>query len=240
VSAEINKQQVITASPKSVQCRSQTICMPSYLNTSRSCAHKLTSNPNFFAIFASVLLRIIWTGIVERFGRTAVSTIEEAHFESFMALLREEAQQPHSQFNGFQYDILRRPTDSVNQVGNRLVMSAAIGNKFIDCTHLLSDDDVQDKLLEVAPLWKLSATDEDEYAFIFRSFTCKNFQRAMDALNAFGVIAERENHHPDFHLTNYRDVLVEIWTHKLKGVTENDILLAQMLDKEVPIKYSPK
>ena len=45
-------------------------------------------------------------------------------------------------------------------------------------------------------------------------FTAKNFQAAMDALQAMGTIAERENHHPDFHLTNYRDVRIEIFTHK--------------------------
>ena len=71
-------------------------------------------------------------------------------------------------------------------------------------------------------------------------FTAKNFQAAMDAIQAMGIIAERENHHPDFHLTNYRDVRIEIFTHKLQGITENDVALAEMFSKEVKISYSPK
>lgn len=55
-----------------------------------------------------------------------------------------------------------------------------------------------------------------------------------------GAIAERESHHPDFHLTNYRNVDVQLYTHKLGGVTENDVQLAEILDKEVTIVYSPK
>jgi pterin-4a-carbinolamine dehydratase len=55
-----------------------------------------------------------------------------------------------------------------------------------------------------------------------------------------GAIAEREFHHPNFHLVNYREVEVHLWTHKLNGVTENDLILAEMLDKEVAVVYSPK
>lgn len=73
-----------------------------------------------------------------------------------------------------------------------------------------------------------------------RAFTAKNFQSALDCINEMGAIAERESHHPNFHLTNYRDVAVEIWTHKLGGITENDITLAKLLDAEVKIDYSPK
>mmetsp|Transcript_34415 Transcript_34415/g.76992 ORF Transcript_34415/g.76992 Transcript_34415/m.76992 type:complete len:84 (-) Transcript_34415:98-349(-) len=58
-------------------------------------------------------------------------------------------------------------------------------------------------------------------------------------MNAAGVIAERENHHPDFHLTDYRHMEVVIWTHKLGCLTENDFQLAAMVD-EIPVSYSPK
>ena len=44
---------------------------------------------------------------------------------------------------------------------------------------------------------------------------------------------------PDFHLTAYRQLQIVVATHKLDGLTENDFLLAELLDK-VPIDYSPK
>lgn len=55
-----------------------------------------------------------------------------------------------------------------------------------------------------------------------------------------GAIAEREGHHPDFHLTSYRDVEIVLFTHKVQGITANDLQLARMLDEEVNVVYSPK
>ena len=45
------------------------------------------------------------------------------------------------------------------------------------------------------------------------------------------AIAEAEDHHPDLHLTGYRDIVVEIWTHALGGLSENDFILAAKIDK---------
>jgi pterin-4a-carbinolamine dehydratase len=81
---------------------------------------------------------------------------------------------------------------------------------------------------------------DGESTMLYRKFTAKHFQAALDAINAMGRIAETENHHPDLHLTNYRDVTVAIYTHKLGGVCENDFILAKLFDEQVPIEYSPK
>ena len=75
---------------------------------------------------------------------------------------------------------------------------------------------------------------------ITRSFIAKNFKVALQAINDMGVIAEREGHHPNFHLTNYRNVDVVIYTHNVQGITVNDLILAQLFDKEMKIVYSPK
>ena len=57
---------------------------------------------------------------------------------------------------------------------------------------------------------------------------------------AIGRIAERENHHPDMHLTGYRDVEIVLFTHSLEGISANDIALAKMIDTEVTFVYSPQ
>ena len=75
---------------------------------------------------------------------------------------------------------------------------------------------------------------------ISRSYVAKNFQSAMNQLVAIGKIAERENHHPDLHLTGYRNVTIVLFTHSLSGVSANDIALAKMIDSEVEFVYSPK
>merc|ERR1711971_1531823 len=89
------------------------------------------------------------------------------------------------------------------------------------------------KHLESTPMWKVID------GAISRKFTAKNFQAALDFINAAGRIAEEQGHHPDLHITSYRDVEVVLYTHSIKGLTVNDFALATKLD-EVKVLYSPK
>lgn len=85
------------------------------------------------------------------------------------------------------------------------------------------------------PLWS-----SKNGSAISRSFVAKDFSSALTALNDIGNIAEREGHHPDLHLTSYREVVIVLYTHSVRGVTGNDIVLAKMIDAEVKIDYSPE
>jgi pterin-4a-carbinolamine dehydratase len=109
----------------------------------------------------------------------------------------------------------------------------------LDASFLLTFESAVDKLGIRGSLWNLCSS-ESEPLHISRKFTARNFQSALKCINEMGAIAERESHHPDFHLTSYRDIEVKIWTHKLQGLTEKDLDLAALLDKEVKINYSPK
>jgi 4a-hydroxytetrahydrobiopterin dehydratase len=62
-----------------------------------------------------------------------------------------------------------------------------------------------------------------------KSFRFKNFRRALDFTNSVGMIAEREGHHPDIHLS-WGKVTLIIWTHVAGGLTENDFVLAAKAD----------
>ena len=53
---------------------------------------------------------------------------------------------------------------------------------------------------------------------------------ALTFFNKIGQIAEEQDHHPDLHLTGYRNVAIEIWTHAVGGLTENDFILAAKID----------
>ncbi len=59
---------------------------------------------------------------------------------------------------------------------------------------------------------------------------CEGFQTALDFFERVGAVAEQENHHPDLHLTGYRNVAIEISTHAVDGLTENDFILAAKID----------
>ncbi len=62
-----------------------------------------------------------------------------------------------------------------------------------------------------------------------RRFLFPSFADAMRFVNAMAAVAEAENHHPDFSV-HYRQVDVEIWTHAVAGLTENDFVLAAKID----------
>ena len=120
----------------------------------------------------------------------------------------------------------------------------------LDKSHVLSQDAVEKELAESLKMWKLKPLDggangqgddddQQQQHSISRSFTARNFQAALDAINAIGAIAERENHHPDLHLTGYRNVEIVLYTHSLGGLSINDIELAKEIDT-VEVQYSPK
>eukprot|EP01041_Mallomonas_annulata_P006750 gene6750-13678_t len=88
--------------------------------------------------------------------------------------------------------------------------------------------------LQSMPLWTLN-----EKGQLSRSFSARNFVAAMNFLTAAGNIAEQTGHHPDFHLTSYRNVEVILYTHSVNGITENDFQVASLLDT-LPVDYSPK
>lgn len=70
---------------------------------------------------------------------------------------------------------------------------------------------------------------------IRKNWTVKNFMAAMDFFNQVAEIAEADGHHPDLHLEGYRHVSIELWTHAIGGLSENDFILAAKIDK-VPIR----
>jgi len=88
-------------------------------------------------------------------------------------------------------------------------------------------------------LWSLKES-QDGVLRLSRKFTARNFQAALDAMNEIGAIAEKEGHHPDLHLRNYREVEIEIYTHKLNGLSRNDFILAAEINAGLTIDYSPK
>jgi len=61
-------------------------------------------------------------------------------------------------------------------------------------------------------------------------YTFPDFQKALDFVNQAGAIAEQQGHHPDLALS-WGKVGVEIWTHKIDGLTESDFILAAKIDQ---------
>ena len=69
---------------------------------------------------------------------------------------------------------------------------------------------------------------------IRRRWTVKNFLAGIEFFNLVATLAEREGHHPDLHLEGYRNVAIEVWTHAIGGLSENDFILAAKIN-QLPI-----
>ena len=66
---------------------------------------------------------------------------------------------------------------------------------------------------------------EKEYKF-------KDFRQALDFTNKVGEVAEQQGHHPDIFLT-YGKVKIQVWTHKIDGLTESDFIFAAKADEQL-------
>ncbi len=63
-----------------------------------------------------------------------------------------------------------------------------------------------------------------------KSIRTKNFKKALELANQVGALAEQEGHHPDL-LVRWGELKIELYTHKVDGLTEADFVLAAKIDK---------
>jgi 4a-hydroxytetrahydrobiopterin dehydratase len=84
----------------------------------------------------------------------------------------------------------------------------------------------QDLLKQLDRGWQLNKDGHLE-----RLYTFKDFAGALTFVNRVGAVAEKEGHHPDLYLA-WGKCKVEVWTHKINGLTESDFYLAAKADRE--------
>lgn len=63
-----------------------------------------------------------------------------------------------------------------------------------------------------------------------REFRFVDFAAALKFVNQVGGVAEEQGHHPDIHLS-WGKAGIEVWTHKINGLTESDFIFAAKVDK---------
>lgn len=91
----------------------------------------------------------------------------------------------------------------------------------------LTDDEIAALQAEL-PDWQVVW--HDDVPILEREFTFKNFVTALAFTNAVGNLAEEANHHPAL-LTEWGQVTVEWWTHKIRGLHKNDFVMAAKTDR---------
>ena len=82
-----------------------------------------------------------------------------------------------------------------------------------------------DERSRLVPEWTL------DFPRLRRRFALKDFRAALAWVNRVGMLAEEEGHHPDVHLTGWNKVELELWTHAIDGLHDNDFVLARKIDE---------
>ncbi|MBN1307810.1 MAG: 4a-hydroxytetrahydrobiopterin dehydratase [Chitinispirillaceae bacterium] len=88
-------------------------------------------------------------------------------------------------------------------------------------------NNVEDELLKKTPGWIIDRLLEHK---IKRVFTMKTFAKAIEFVNKIATVAEQEGHHPDLYIS-YRKVTVELCTHAILGLSENDFIMAAKINE---------
>lgn len=92
----------------------------------------------------------------------------------------------------------------------------------------LKSEEIDRRMKELDPDWRVV----DEH-HLEREFTFHDFRQALDFVNEVGAIAEQQGHHPDIYL-GYGKVKIQLWTHKIDGLHDNDFILAAQIDALQP------
>jgi len=72
--------------------------------------------------------------------------------------------------------------------------------------------------------------DVDTEPKLRRTFSFKNFADALTFVNKIGALAEEQDHHPDIQF-GWGEATIVWWSHKIKGLHENDFILASRSDQ---------
>ena len=86
-------------------------------------------------------------------------------------------------------------------------------------------DAARASLKETLPSWSLA----EGHEAIARNFQFRDFNEAWGFMNRVALLAESQNHHPDWSNV-WNRVRIELSTHDAGGLTDNDVKLAKAID----------
>ena len=114
-------------------------------------------------------------------------------------------------------------------------MKELLKKKCIPCeagAEPFTEKQAKDYLAELAPSGEVGVTDwtlDENMKKISKEYKFKDFIGAMNFVQKVADLAESEGHHPDIHI-HYNRVALDLWTHAIGGLSENDFILAAKID----------
>ncbi len=90
----------------------------------------------------------------------------------------------------------------------------------------LTVEKVSELVTELNSEWKAT-----ENTRLTRTMKCADFLAAVALINQIAEIAEAEGHHPNLRLYDYKYLEIQLYTHKIGGLHQNDFILAAKIDQ---------
>ena len=114
-------------------------------------------------------------------------------------------------------------------------MSDLLDKKCIPCEGGVVPFDISEihKYQKKVDGWDITK-DLDEIFYLKKKFNFKNFMESLKFINSVGKISEEEGHHPDI-IFGWGYAEIKITTHAIKGLSENDFILAAKIDKIINV-----
>jgi 4a-hydroxytetrahydrobiopterin dehydratase len=114
-------------------------------------------------------------------------------------------------------------------------MSDLINKKCVPCEGGVIPFDINDihKYQKKVDGWSILKNEKNVY-FLEKKYTFKNFLDSQNFVNKVGKISEEEGHHPDI-LFGWGYVKINITTHAIEGLSENDFILAAKIDNKINV-----
>ena len=110
-------------------------------------------------------------------------------------------------------------------------MSDLLNKKCLPCEGGISPFDISEihKYQKKVDGWDIIKNDQQTY-LLEKKFSFKNFLESQKFVNDVGKISEEEGHLPDIFF-GWGYAKIHITTHAIKGLSENDFILAAKIDR---------
>ncbi|MDC2969852.1 4a-hydroxytetrahydrobiopterin dehydratase [Candidatus Pelagibacter sp.] len=114
-------------------------------------------------------------------------------------------------------------------------MSDLLEKKCVPCEGGVKAFDISEihKYQKKVDGWDIIKDNKNIYT-LQKKFTFKNFIQSQLFVNEVGKISEEEGHHPDISF-GWGYAIVNITTHAIEGLSENDFILAAKIDKKINV-----
>ncbi|NUN11201.1 4a-hydroxytetrahydrobiopterin dehydratase [Candidatus Micrarchaeota archaeon] len=92
----------------------------------------------------------------------------------------------------------------------------------------LSLSEAKELLKQLKPGWKIE--EKKDVLVLVNELVFENFAKAIVFINNLALVCEEQGHHANFYLHDWNKLKLELYTHKINGLHENDFILASKID----------